>query len=151
MPPSDNDVPLCPNCVTPVQNGVAFCQSCGAPLSSFAELDPIGKIQSETDTLIKAQSRVPRIVMIGEWLTWGVPGIAAIGILVWLIVVMIREPFGRVDFCMIAAVVTLFGFLIGCIWFSSVNLFLTTRNFVRGRADRNRRQMKRRRDRRDRE
>lgn len=97
--PTDDDVeeaddpgmPLCPSCLAPTEALQHFCAECGSPLTSHAEIDPIGRIYSMGDTFRKAAaSPQRRIVLIGMWCIFALPLVWC----VWLIVLLLDPPAG---------------------------------------------------------
>jgi len=47
--PLQEDIPLCPSCLTPAELNQHFCMKCWTPLTSHAEIDPLGQIYSMGD------------------------------------------------------------------------------------------------------
>jgi hypothetical protein len=75
----DPGTPLCLRCLTPSDRLQHFCNNCGAPLTSCAEIDPMGQIRSMGDTFSRAAaSPRKRIVLIGMWCIFIVPLIGCI-------------------------------------------------------------------------
>jgi len=71
---NDPPAPLCPSCLAPAKRLQHFCAECGAPLTSHAEIDPLGRIYSMGDTFRKAAaSPRRRIVLIGMWFIFALP------------------------------------------------------------------------------
>ncbi|MBL7220340.1 MAG: hypothetical protein ISS69_09520 [Phycisphaerae bacterium] len=74
--------PLCPSCLAPAEPRQHFCSECGAPLTSHAEIDPLGRIYSMGDTFRKAAaSPRRRIVLIGMWCIFAIPMILFVFVL----------------------------------------------------------------------
>ena len=70
----DPGTALCPSCLAPAERLQHFCSECGSPLTSHAEIDPLGRIYSMGDTFRKAAaSPRRRIVLIGMWWIFAVP------------------------------------------------------------------------------
>jgi hypothetical protein len=70
----DPGTPICPSCLAPVERLQDFCIECGSPLTSHAEIDPIGRIHSMGYTFAKATSgSASRVVLIGIWCIFAVP------------------------------------------------------------------------------
>lgn len=62
----------CPNCLTANLSIAHFCRRCVTPLTSHAEIDPIGRIYSMGDTYRKACHQPYKlIILIGMWLIFG--------------------------------------------------------------------------------
>ncbi len=61
--------PLCPQCMNINETSDHFCRKCGAPISSYATIDPIGRIWAEGYFYRQAVWH-PRsaIVVIGIWM-----------------------------------------------------------------------------------
>ena len=77
--------PLCPSCLAPAEPRQHFCSECGAPLTSHAEIDPLGRIYSMGDTFRKAAaSPRRRIVLIGMWCIFALP-------LVFVVMALVSE------------------------------------------------------------
>ncbi len=68
------DIPLCPSCLTPAELHQHFCMNCWTPLTSHAEIDPLGHIYAMGDMYWKL-TRGPSkpIAMAGLWLIVGFP------------------------------------------------------------------------------
>jgi hypothetical protein len=64
--PPQEDIPLCPSCLTPAELNQHFCMKCWTPLTSQAEIDPLGQIYAMGDMYWKL-TRGPSkpIVMVG--------------------------------------------------------------------------------------
>ena len=70
----DPGTPLCPSCLAPTEPLQHFCAECGSPLTSHAEIDPIGRIYSMGYTFGKAVDSPRRlIVLVGMWCIFGLP------------------------------------------------------------------------------
>ncbi|MFC1783449.1 hypothetical protein ACFL02_07670 [Planctomycetota bacterium] len=64
---------VCPNCFTANLSIAHFCRRCATPLTSHAEIDPLGRIYSMGDTYRKACHQPYKlIILIGMWLHFGV-------------------------------------------------------------------------------
>lgn len=60
---------VCPNCMTGNDPRAHFCRQCGAPLTSHAAIDPLGRIYATGYVYRQAVSRPrPLIVFLGMWL-----------------------------------------------------------------------------------
>jgi len=78
--------PLCPSCLAPTELLQHFCAECGSPLTSHAEIDPLGRIYSMGYTFGKAVDRPRRlIVLIGMWCIFALPILLITIVLVALI------------------------------------------------------------------
>jgi len=70
----DEGRPLCPNCLAVNEPLAHFCRKCGTPMTSHAEIDPLGRIYAMGDTWWKATRRPSSpIILVGMWLIFGVP------------------------------------------------------------------------------
>jgi len=70
----DEGRPLCPNCLAVNEPLAHFCCKCGTPMTSHAEIDPLGRIYAMGDTWWKATRRPSSpIILVGMWLIFGVP------------------------------------------------------------------------------
>ena len=70
----DPGIPLCPSCLAPAKPLQHFCSECGSPLTSHAEIEPIGQIRSIGHMVSNAASGPPRrIVLIGMWCIFAIP------------------------------------------------------------------------------
>jgi hypothetical protein len=47
--PPIEDIPLCPSCLTPAKLHQHFCMNCWTPLTSHAEIDPLGQVYAIGD------------------------------------------------------------------------------------------------------
>ncbi|MDP6635671.1 MAG: hypothetical protein QGG42_12285 [Phycisphaerae bacterium] len=72
--PPIEDIPLCYSCLTPAKPHQHFCMNCWTPLTSHAEIDPLGRIYAMGDMYWKL-TRGPSkpIAMAGLWLIVGLP------------------------------------------------------------------------------
>lgn len=69
---------LCRTCLTPNPPGAAFCQDCGAPLSSYAATAPFESVLAEGHVYRSAVERPHKpVVLAGVWLQFG--GIGLVG------------------------------------------------------------------------
>ena len=90
----DPGTPLCPSCLAPAERLQHFCAECGSPLTSHAEIDPLGRIYSMGDTFRKAAaSPRRRIVLIGMWCIFALP-------LVFVVIGLVSVLDQRSDVCM---------------------------------------------------
>jgi hypothetical protein len=75
---------ICPSCLTPNSANQHFCQKCGTPLTSHAEIDPMGQIFAQGDVFRKAIDNPRRpIVIVGMWLICGPNAIFLTSLTVW--------------------------------------------------------------------
>ena len=66
------DKKLCHNCLEPNFPLEHFCVKCASPISSHAEIDPLGQVYAMGDTYRKAANRPTRpLVALGMWLLLG--------------------------------------------------------------------------------
>ena len=118
------DAALCPNCLTPNHSSARFCERCGTPMTSLAEIDPLASIHARGDTFRKAAARPTRpIILIGMWLILA-PQIPVIVWAMWyevLAPVPLLETFGAIFLG--AGGITLY----------TAMLWKTTRNYFRAR------------------
>jgi hypothetical protein len=76
---ADDAVPLCPDCWTANDPANHFCEQCGAPLTSHASIDPLGRVYAAGHVYRKTVDRPPsRFAVVGMWILF-LPGI----LLVW--------------------------------------------------------------------
>ncbi|KPK75836.1 MAG: hypothetical protein AMJ79_09530 [Phycisphaerae bacterium SM23_30] len=67
-----NNWSACPNCLTANLSIAHYCRRCATPLTSHAEIDPLGRIYAMGDTYRKACNYpYKRIILIGMWLIFG--------------------------------------------------------------------------------
>jgi predicted RNA-binding Zn-ribbon protein involved in translation (DUF1610 family) len=72
LPDEGEDGPLCTQCLAPVDRNAQFCPKCGATIGRYMTLDPMGRIYYYGDSLSRAVSGKPRLlVVIGIWLIFG--------------------------------------------------------------------------------
>lgn len=65
----DEKIIACLSCLAPNAATVDFCGTCGAPISTTSNLDPLKMIRSESFLLEKAAVGRPKpIVLIGIWI-----------------------------------------------------------------------------------
>ena len=89
---NEEDLPVCPHCITPVGPLDHFCPKCAGPISAFASIDPMGQIYSTGRAYLNAvSSRPKRIVLYGMWLIFG-PQIFILLILFFNTLSNILEP-----------------------------------------------------------
>ena len=85
----DEGRPLCPDCLAVNEPLAHFCSKCGTPMTSHAEIDPLGRIYAMGDTWWKATRRPSSpIILVGMWLIFGVP---VFMLLIFLPVVLFDE------------------------------------------------------------
>lgn len=133
-PESESDGPVvCPNCLAGNRVDEHFCHQCNTPLTSHAEIDPVGSIYAQGDTYRKAIANpVKPIVVIGMWLICGPTALICVGALLWMPVVFFSDRPRRAS-DVLAAIA---GFIVvgaGAYVFGTM-LFRVTRNFFRIRA-----------------
>ena len=80
--------PLCPSCLAPTERLQDFCDECGSPVSSHAEIEPVGQMRSIGCMVSKAATGPPRrIVMIGMWCIFAL----SLGLCIWGIVLVLNQ------------------------------------------------------------
>ncbi len=81
--PENEEKELCMQCLTDNQPGSPFCQSCGAPLNSYAATGPFESLFAEGHVYRRAAEQ-PRllIVVLGMWLIFGITALGGITITV---------------------------------------------------------------------
>lgn len=71
-PPPPEETPLCYSCLTPAKLNQHFCMNCWTPLTSHAEIDPLGSIYARGDMYWKLTHGPTRpMAMIGAFLLVG--------------------------------------------------------------------------------
>ena len=74
---------LCTQCMTDNHPGSPFCQSCGAPLSSYAATAPFESLFAEGHVYRRAAEQPQRlIVVLGMWVIFGMTALGGVTITV---------------------------------------------------------------------
>ena len=64
--------PICPHCLTPINEMDHFCPKCCGPVTAHASIDPIGQIYSTGRAYRQAVSGKPKLaVLVAMWLIFG--------------------------------------------------------------------------------
>ena len=125
---------ICPHCFAANEERTAFCRQCGTPLTSYAEIDPLGQIRATGDTYLKAihSPRKP-IILLGMWLLFGPSALGGLIVFIRFIVLTATKTedvrigggfFGGLFLACYGA---------GWAVLGTIVLFKTTRNYRRSR------------------
>jgi hypothetical protein len=121
---------ICPSCLTPNPIGQDFCRKCATPLTSHAEIDPIGQIYAQGDVFRKAIDHPHNsTALIGIWIICGPTAIGLTCMTLWGCYQAFREPLGNFR----NASTVLLGLMfwgVGAILFNTM-VFRVTRNYIR--------------------
>ena len=117
---------LCRQCLAPNPPGVAFCGQCGAPLSSYAATGPFEHLFAEGHAYRRAAEQPQNwVVVLGIWLIFG---FALLGGAVLFVIGIESSAWTQRLLGLVLALIAL------------LMLFKTTRNFIRQRRGRQRRE-----------
>ena len=130
----DEGRPLCPNCLAVNEPLAHFCRECGTPMTSHAEIDPLGQIYAIGDTCWKAtRGRSSLIVLIGMWLIFGTPLVVLSIVLLMLLMAMTSdEILGLLPQPLFGGILKMLVILGICGIYVAI-LIKTTKNYLRRR------------------
>jgi hypothetical protein len=85
--PPKEDIPLCPSCLAPAELHQHFCMKCWTPLTSHAEIDPLGQVYAVGDMYWKL-TRGPSkpIAIFGLVVMVGLPLIGLLAVVIGFVV-----------------------------------------------------------------
>ena len=131
MSAAENRSPLlvCPACGRPAEPGQHICDRCGAPMTPYANVDPVMGIMARGFAAHKATTDPQKpIVVIGMWL-WMVPmfifGLMLIGTAIGI---FIEQSFNKSWVALIGIPVALVGAVM--VWIAAGILWKTTLRYV---------------------
>ncbi|GAG05518.1 unnamed protein product, partial [marine sediment metagenome] len=127
----DEGRPLCPDCLAVNEPLAHFCRECGTPMTSHAEIDPLGQIYAIGDTCWKATRRPSSpIVLVGMWLIFATPLVV---LLIALLMVMTSDKIpGFTPQPLFGGILKMLAILGICGIYIAI-LIKTTKNYLRHR------------------
>ncbi len=89
---TDEDMIVCPNCMTQNSTMTEFCKSCGYPIGQYVNVDPINRILSQGWLYRKVVSG--RISTLGFWGMWILFGSGFVSMLIYMLQIGIDNDGG---------------------------------------------------------